>query len=58
MQQHEPQQAHYFGFRKQAEQKSAQTDRLATEFGACLFHRESLVKDQIYNQEDGSQPGR
>jgi hypothetical protein len=43
LQQHEPQQAHHLRFPKQLKQQSAQTDRLAAEFGAYRFSRVSLV---------------
>jgi hypothetical protein len=58
LQQHQPQQAHHRGFREQVEPEFAQTDGLAAEFGACCFSRVSLVEDQIYDQEDSSQPRR
>src|ERR1700737_4720989 len=58
LQQHEPQQAHHLGFLEQVEQESAQTDRLAAEFGACYFGRVSLVEDQIYDLEDSSKAAR
>jgi len=39
LQQHEPQQAHHLGFLEQVEQESAQTDRLAAEFGGARSER-------------------
>ena len=55
LQQHEPQQAHHLGFLEQVEQESAQTDRLAAEFGACRFGQIPFVEDQIHDLEDSSQ---
>ena len=48
VQQHEPQQAHHLEFRKQVEEQSAQTDRLAAEFGGCRFSRVPRVFPRVY----------
>ena len=58
LQQHEPQQAHHLGFWKKVEEQSAQTDRLAAQFGSCCFRRITLVEDQVHDLKYGPQPRR
>jgi hypothetical protein len=58
LQQHQPQQAHHLGFRKQVEKHSTQADRLAAQFGSCCLRRITRVEDQVHHLKYGSQPCR